>query len=127
MSAGGFVSAFYETDDGNICPISVQPETLEFTAGNVVNELANVNQATVGFPSATVSGSRRGRGRIYARTVRLRLVDPANPPAGGYVGTGILRIPIVSEALYDAISKGSLVTYLNFDYRVVGKTEERIS
>ena len=126
MSAGFFVPGFYVTNDGLVTTGSFQVETLSAETGGVVNELTGI-AVTPGLPTVTVSGGRRGRGRIFARMIAMRLVDPSDAPAGGYVPNGILRIPIVSQTLWNSIAKGALVTYLSKVYRVVGKQAEKIS
>lgn len=126
MSAGGFTGSLYETDSGSIVPITVQPETLEMNFGGVLNELGSSTVVSPGWPTATVSGGRRGRGRIYARTITMVLIDQGSPPVG-YQPNGRLRIPVVSEALWDSISRGSQVDYLNLTYRVTGKQDEKIT
>lgn len=126
MSAGGFVDGLYLTGGGNLTTIRVQPETLDLDNGTVTNEIGSGN-ANPDFPSATVGGSRRTRGKIFARMVSLRLVNQSDPPAGGYVGAGILRVPIVQQTLWASLTKASVVTYLGKPYRVVGKTPEKVT
>jgi len=126
MSAGFFVPGFYQTDADLVTTGSFQVETLALDDGNLVNEITGLT-STVGLPTVTVSGGRRGRGRIFARMISLRLINPGDPPAGGYVPNGILRVPIVTRAFWDTLSRGSTVNYLGKAYRVVGKQSEKVT
>jgi len=126
MSAGFFVPGLYETNDGLVTTGSFQVETLALESDGVVNEITGL-APTVGLPTVTVSGGRRGRGRIFSRMISLRLVNPSDPPAGGYVPNGILRVPITTQTLWQLIPRGGTVSYLGKQYRVVGKQAEKIS
>lgn len=117
--AGAFSKTKYETDGGSIVNIKVQPETL---AANITDTNdAPSGSVTAGFPSAAVQLGRREIG-IKARAVSLEFT--ATLPTG-YKG-GLVRIPILTKALYDAISVGSTGTYLGAAVRVVGKSPESI-
>lgn len=126
MSAGGFTGSAYVSDQGLVLSITVQPETLGLTVGGVVNEIAAPPPFTAGAPSVTVSGGRRGRGRIYARTVTLVPDDRDAVPAG-YQAGGRLRIPIVDQGLWSQLNKGTAVTYLDIAYVVSGKQPEKVT
>jgi len=120
MSAGQFTRTFYETDNGDIVPLRVQPETLAADFAGTANAGAT-GPATAGFPSAQISGSRRGLG-IFARYVTVSW-DTA--PAG-YDDRGILTIHVPVKATFDAITKDSAVSYLGGTATVVNKFPEQI-
>ena len=65
MSSGAFTIAGYQTDNSDIVPILVQPETLLATLGTP-NASAGATFAA-GFPSAQVSKGKRSIG-ITGRT-----------------------------------------------------------
>jgi len=120
MSAGEFIIAGYSTDNADIVPIRVQPETLAATLGTA-NASAGSTFAT-GFPSAQVSKGKRAIG-INARTVSIRLTAEL----GGYKEGSILRVPVMTQARWAALGKGSTVTYLSTAGVVVGKSPETIN
>jgi hypothetical protein len=122
MSSGVFTLAQYSTDNSDIVPIRVQPETLEATLGTV--NASATGTLSPGFPSAQVSQSKRALG-INARTVSIRF-DPGEEPTDYKPGT-ILRVPVTTKARFDALSKGSAVTYLGATGQVAGKSPERIN
>lgn len=122
MSTGVFTTARYTTDDGNIVPIRVQPETLTAVLGTA--NAGATAEPTPGFPSAQVSQSRRALG-INARTVSIKFEAGSEP--AGYAPGSILRVPVMTKARYDALSKGSTVTYQTATGSVAGKSPEKIN
>lgn len=122
MSAGQFVLSKYETDNGDIVPIRVQPETLALTDGMKANA-APTAAVSAGFPSAQVSAGRRSLG-INARKVSLRFT--AAPP-DGYAPNGILSVPVLKVDTFAAYTKGASVTYLEKAAVVVGRSPETIN
>lgn len=120
MSSGAFVIAGYSTDNADIVPIRVQPETLAATLGTA-NASAGATFAA-GFPSAQVSKGKRTIG-INARTVSIRLTAELE----GYKPDSILRVPVMTQARWAALSKGSTVTYQGTAGVVVGKSPEVIN
>lgn len=120
MSSGGFVIAGYSTDNADIVPIKVQPETLTATLGTA-NASAGAAFAA-GFPSAQVSKGKRALG-INARTVSIRLTAELT----GYKADSILRIPVMTQARWAALNKGTAVTYQSVAGVVAGKSPETIN
>lgn len=120
MSSGAFTRSRYETDQGNICRIRVQPETIAATVGGTANA-APTDPVTSGFPSAHARGSRSQIG-ITARRITVAF---ATPPAG-YKADQLLSIPILTPDLYNAIDLDDAVTYLGASGVVVGKIAEAI-
>lgn len=121
MSSGSFVRAKYESNGGSIYSCSVQPETLSLTLGGTAND--EPTGAVDAEPSAYMSSSTRRLG-VNARTVRLAW-DGA--PPSGYEASGVLTVPILQPALFNAVSRGTTGTYLGADVEVVGKTNEKIN
>jgi len=121
MSAGAFVLTSYETDAGTLVPIKLQPETLQATFGGGLNA-APTGAPAAGYPSATVSGSKRSIG-IHPRTVTVRITSGL--PLG-YLNNQTYRIPCLSEAAYIAAVKGAAAGYLGGTGTVVGKSPESI-
>lgn len=120
MSAGAFEIVGYSTDNGDIVPLRVQPETVAAVLGTP-NASAGSTFA-VGFPSAQVSKGKRAIG-INARTVSIRLTAVL----AGYKEDSILRIPVTTQARWTALTKGTPVTYLSTAGVVVGKSPEVIN
>lgn len=120
MSAGNFVISIYETDGGAFVPCEVLPATLGAVFGAATNS-PGAGPIDEGYPTAYMKGSRRRNG-IHARRVTVRF--SATPPTG-YTGTS-LSVPILTEALFEAISKGTTGTYLGSDIVVSAKTDEEI-
>lgn len=121
MSAGAFEISKYQTNEGNVHPIRIQPETLAAAIGATTNA-APAAEAD-GEGSASVSKGRRANG-INARLVRLRFT--AAPPAG-YQANGTITIPALLPAFYDAAKKGAEATYLGTACVVSGRSPETVN
>lgn len=113
MSAGAFQNTLYETDAGNICGVTVQPETLALVMGASPNDppSGSANQEA----SAIVSGGRRSIG-VHVRKVGLKWTG--SPPTG-YLSNAIVYVPILTKLLFDALTKGTTGTYLGQPVEVV--------
>lgn len=126
MSAGDFFDTVYETDDGTLYPISVQPETLTFTLNAVANT-APTGDVTLTVPTANVSGSRRRNG-AHTRLVRFRFTGTLPPGYSG--GKSVITLPVLQKSVWDGFKKSQTGTYtLNgtaYDVAFVGKTGEKI-
>lgn len=121
MSNGPFANTRYSTDNADIVPIRVQPETITAVIDGVANT-APTGSLSPGFPSAEVSGARRKLG-IRARLVRLRVTA-----AGGGLSVGsVTTIPWLTQAGFNGISRGQTGTYNGASVAVLGKTPERIN
>jgi len=120
MSSGPFVLSTYETDNGDLVPIKLQPETLTATFAGTANA-APAGAVTPGFPSADVSRSKKSIG-IHARTVSVKITDPADP-AGL---PGLTRIAVPNPTVYNAIVKGAAVVCSAGTGTVAGKSSETI-
>lgn len=119
MSAGAFSRSRYQTDEGEIHPIRVQPETI----------LANVgaaNTAPTGSVTqsafAKVSKGRREYG-IGARSVSV--IFTATPPVG-YKLDQTYRIPILTPTAFSAALVGGTGTYLSTAIEIISKNTEQI-
>lgn len=121
MSAGEFTNSFYETDEGNIVPIKLQPETLTINFGSTPNA-AGGTAAEVGFPSAQVSQSKRALG-INARSVSVKITAAAT----GYKDGTLIRVPVPKLSVYQGITKFSAVTCPAGTGEVVGFSPEKIN
>lgn len=117
MSSGPFEKSFYTSDSGTVYPIRVQGETLSFSAQGTPAT------AATGEPSAIANGSRRRIG-VNARSVRL---EWTGTPPTGYEINSVVRVPILTQAAFNAIKKGDQVTYLGAQAKVLGKTPEYIN
>jgi hypothetical protein len=115
MSAGPFLLSKYETDDGDILPIRIQPETL------TVADNAEPAGGADG-PFVKVSGSKRSYG-VHPRKLTLsRSVGSADyGSAKAYA-----RVVMLTSAAYDAAVIGSTVTYAGVDWVIASKTNESV-
>lgn len=120
MAGAYSTSAKYETDDGTVYNIRVQPETVS---------------ASIGSPNAAPAGAVTGKGTvrvnagnrefgIKARSVSL--IWTGSVPDGYEPGSPV-RIPILTKTVFDGIVKGTTGTYLSSPVKVVGKSPERIN
>lgn len=122
MSAGVFENVAYEGDNGQFYNARVQPETLDMTIDGTANSAA-AGPIPAGQPSAYMRGSKRQLG-ITARTVSLRLPNGGTPPTG-YSGDNV-TVPVMTPALFGAISRSSTVVYLGATWRVTGTSPESV-
>lgn len=106
MSAGAFVYSKYQNDVNGIHKVKIQPETLLLEVDGIANVAPLGDIDTVG--SAKVSKGKKAIG-VGCRTVTIRFTG--TPPTG-YKAGGLLRIPILTSALYtSAITPGATFEY----------------
>lgn len=119
--AGKFETSKYEADDGTIYGVTVQPETEQAALGTTVNDPPA--GAVTGKISARVGGGNRQIG-IKCRSVSIKWNGTA---PSNYDVNGIIRIPVLVKATYDAIPpKGGTGTYLGQTFKIIGKQPERV-
>ena len=123
MSSGAFLRSRYLANNGGIHPIRVQPETLTLAAGGAANNPPGGE--TDSRISAKVSGGRRQLG-LTARNVSF-VWDGAVPE--GYKLDGVLRLPLLNPAIYNAIDDGVSEGTISiggetFDIRFLGLSPE---
>lgn len=124
MSTGKFDYAKYETNDGLVVPVKIQPETLTLTLNSVANAQGS-GSLTPFLPSARVGGSKKQIG-INARTVTVRLTaDGAGENAGMKSGS-LIRLPVFLPATYAAYSKGDVGTYKGIACEYAGHSAENV-
>lgn len=120
MSAGSFTRSKYESNNGDIHPIRVQPETLTAQFGSTAN---SAPAGAINNPiSARVSNGNRQFG-LKPRTATITF--GASPPTG-YKAEAYIRIPILQESLWNTLSNGTTLTYLGSAATVVGTSPERV-
>lgn len=126
MSAGDFTPAFYQTENGAIYRIRVQPETLTLSIASVVNASAT-GPAGQDTPSARVGSGRNSFG-VNAKLVRIRFTGTV--PDGYSGGKDTITLPVLTNAAFAAYQPQAVGTYtLNgtaYDVVVVGRTPESI-
>jgi len=120
MSNGAFTNSKYETNDGNVVPIKLQPETLTLTVAGTANA-APAGAVDAGWPSADVSRSRRAIG-IHCRSISVKVTTPAS----GYEDNGLIRVPIMTASVWDGAVKGAAVVGAFGTGEVAGKQPEII-
>jgi len=123
MSAGKFIFSRYKATSLPGDPIMIariQPETQDLVLGGAVNEPGG---ATVTLPlRVNISGNTNSLG-VKPRSVTLRWITGVPE---GYSPDGVMRVPILSDTLWDAVDPGITTgTYLGGTVRVVGKSPER--
>lgn len=115
MSAGPFLLSKYETDDAEIRPIRIQPETL--TVADNDPPAGGANGAFV-----KISGSKRSYG-IHPRKLTLsRTVGTADYG----VAKTYARVVMLTKAAYDDAVIGSTVAYAGVDWVIASKTDETV-
>jgi len=119
MSAGPFLRSRYVSDEGDVHPIRVQPETIALTIDGTSN-VPTTDSITIPI-SARVSGSRRGIG-LRSRTVTFVFTD--NRPVG-YEADSPLTLPWLQSSTFTGISRGDTGTYLGGDIEVLYRSPER--
>lgn len=117
MSAGKFTKSRYEADDGEILSVKVQEETLTAAFAPGGTNAAPTGAVTGG--RARVSGGRRKYG-IKCRNVTLK----TDTPPEGYADLSVTTIPVLTSAVWDAITDESVVTYLGATWEIAGKGRE---
>ena len=120
MSSGAFSLTRYQTDQGNIVNIKVQPETVAASINSATNT-APTADLTAGFPSAKVSGTRRTLG-INARTITIKFTASK----AGYKDDSPIKIPALTPAFFNACQVGATGSYNGTNCRVVGRSPEVI-
>jgi hypothetical protein len=108
MSSGAFINSKYQmtTPDDVILAIRVQPETLTLECDSVENT-PPTGEVTDGWPSVSVSGSRRRAG-VYARMCSFKITGTL--PAG-YKEGSIISLPCLNRAFAAAVGKSKTGTY----------------
>lgn len=113
MSSGPFENTKYQSDDGSIHPIRIQPETLVVSG-------AAPSGAIDSSVSAQVGGSRRKYG-LHARGVRLSRVFGSGDTAGRRYNF----LPVLTTTTFDGLSKGGTVTYGGNTWTITDKVPEK--
>jgi hypothetical protein len=126
MSAGLFTRSRYEATykADEIHPIRVQPESLLLASvgGTPIPNNPPADPINNDI-SASISLSGRSVG-LRPRYFTLELPQTSTPPTG-YAPGSITRVPILTEALFNAVNRGGSVTYLGVQWTVLNKTPER--
>lgn len=120
MSAGAFTRTRYLSNDGDVHPIRVQPETISLAYGATTN--AATATALNNPISARVSNGNRQFG-LKPRSITI--VFETDAPDGYKVGSYI-RVPILQPTLWNTMVTGDTVTYLGDQATIVGKSPERV-
>lgn len=121
MSAGPFLSVFYESDDGSIWRARAQPETLALAINSAPNA-SPAGPATEGRIKLTRSNREIG---IKPRRVGFQF-DPGETPTGYSTGE-TYYLPIFQFAFFAGISPGNAATYLGGAGTIVSTFGERDS
>lgn len=121
MSAGAFEISKYQDNTGTrVYAIRVQPETLAATFGSAVND-PTADEVTEPI-FAQVSRANGGYG-VRPRKVTIRFTTTL---PSGYKADGTYSIPILTSALWDAITPASAGVYLGQPCIVISKSPESV-
>lgn len=118
MSAGIFVNSKYESNSGRVYFVKVQPETEALILGGTANA------APAGAIDQEVTASARGGERKNGISCRRVALTWTGTIPDGYFPNGRLEVPILTPALFSAVSRGTTGTYLGSPVEVVGKISE---
>ena len=121
MSAGQFITAFYQGDGGGIGRIQVQPETLDL----IIDGTENVSSSG----PANLPVDIRVSGKANRFSIRARYVTLAwgGTPPTGYDPEGLIKLPVLLPATYSAYvaaGRGAVGTYLGSTVTLVRWTAE---
>lgn len=125
MSAGKFIDAKYQANDGKIYPIRIQPETKTTLIGGDDNN-EPIQDFTGGLPTVKVSGGRRGFG-VHPRGVVLELQENGSGVTAEYKAGQKYRVPILTTGVWNGINKGDDALYLGLDAKVKSKYPELVN
>lgn len=117
MSAGKFEYKQYETDDGSIVNVRVQPETALATLNGTVNADGQGSVTVKGIFPLNLGGKRLKP--FSARCVTLKWNSTAPT---GYDAGSLVRIPVFQKAVYAGCAVGDAATYLGTAATIVGKS-----
>lgn len=120
MSEGTFVDSRYQRNNGDIHPIRVQPETL------LASFDATINTAPAGPTTSDITAktSRGNRGfGLKPRTVTIKWTGVV---PDGYDPQGLVTIPVLQQAAWEAIDKNTVITYLGGTGKQAFKSPERV-
>lgn len=120
MSAGDFGRFKYECDNGDVCPVRLQPETLAATFDGAANAepAGPINMATFAKVNKT--------SREYGIRPRYVTGEWDGAPPADYSATGTVKIAVMTRGVWDAILPFSAMAYLGGTVTVTGKTPENI-
>jgi hypothetical protein len=121
MSAGAFLAdAKYESNNGSVHAIRVQPETLQLSIGGT----ANASPAgDVDSPFRARVGRSNGGYGLKPRAVTVRFTG--TPPTG-YKAGETYRVPVMQSTLWDTANAGTVCEYLGVAGVVVSTSPESI-
>lgn len=112
--AGSYIRAKYETNDGEVRPIRVQPET-------VIAGFNPQGDGTLNGSYVRVSGSKRKFG-LKARSVTLS--RNVGPVVEGIQPKTTTTLPVFTKAAWTAAVPGTAVTYDGKPWEVASRGEE---
>lgn len=122
MSQGNFVRSRYpSTLTGEIHPIRVQPETLAMA---LTSSTTTTNAGSTSAISNPISADVSRGDRELGLRPRLATLAILGTPPTGYSSSSVVRLPILNETLFAALTIGTSVNYLGTTWEVVSTTPE---
>lgn len=120
MSAGSFINSRYQSDDGTIHQIKLQPETVAMTVGGTANAAP-----TGAIDSVFAAEVNRGAKAYGLKPRKINVSFEGEPPTG-YRPYTSLSLPILTTDLFEAISDNDVVVYNGGSGKVSSKVAENI-
>ena len=118
MSAGAFINSLYQTDQGEVAPIKIQPETLSFSIGSETN-VAATGPATSRMFVKISKGNRE-----YGCRPRKIVVKFTGTVPTGYKADQTYAIPALTPAIFGAAIPTAVGSYLGEAVEVVSTRAE---
>ncbi len=119
MSAGAFIRSRYQANNDEVHPIRIQPETETLIIQGLPNEPPAV------LPTQKIYAKVSGGKREFCLTPRsVTIVFNDIDPPGGYLDNSPIKLPILTQTVWDQILPGATGTYLGKTIEVVSRSPE---
>jgi hypothetical protein len=126
MSSGAFERSRYEcTADSRIYRIRVQEETLEATFGGTANSAPAAPAAGAAANKGTGSVRVGGSNQLGIRARSVTIAWDTDPP-DGYKEQGVVKIPVLTLAAWNAWTLDATGTYLETAATILGRQDEQV-
>lgn len=125
MSAGAFEEGKYESGNGFIYPVRVQPESKGLTLNSAANAYPT-DELTANIGTLSLTGGRRRFG-VIPRTVTVEFTAEPTGAVADYSGIGSqFTVPVFDPTVWAGYSKGQTGTYLGTAIKYINKAPELV-